>query len=66
MIYLISPPKAEEAWIKQDQSQVNSMWLELTYYIETLDFPPYIFHQCQKMVKLANLWIWMQFVILGS
>ena len=36
MIYLILPPKAEDGWIKQDQCQVNSTWLELTYYIETL------------------------------
>ena len=36
MIYLILPPKAEEGWIKPDQCQVNSIWLELTYYIETL------------------------------
>ena len=34
--YLILPPKAEAGWIKQDQCQVNSTWLELTYYIETL------------------------------
>ena len=32
MIYSISSPKAEEGWIKPDQYQVNSMWLELTYY----------------------------------
>ena len=36
MIYLILPPKAEEGWIKPDQCQVNSTWLELTYYIVTL------------------------------
>ena len=36
MIYSILPPKAEEGWIKPDQCQVNSTWLELTYYIETL------------------------------
>ena len=36
MIYLILPPKAEEGWIKPDQCQVYSTWLELTYYIETL------------------------------
>ena len=36
MIYLTLPPKAEEGWIKPDQCQVNSTWLELTYYIETL------------------------------
>ena len=36
MIYLILPPKAEEGWIKPDQCQVNSTWLELTYYIEAL------------------------------
>ena len=36
MIYLILPPKAEEGWIKPDQCQVNSTWLELTYYKETL------------------------------
>ena len=36
MIYSILPPKAEEGWIKPDKCQVNSTWLELTYYIETL------------------------------
>ena len=36
MIHLILPSKAEEGWIKQDQCQVDSMWVELTYYIETL------------------------------
>ena len=36
VIYLILPPKAEDGWIKPDQCQVNSTWLELTYYIETL------------------------------
>ena len=36
MIYSILPPKAEEGWIKPDQCQVNSTWLELTYYIVTL------------------------------
>ena len=36
MIYSILRPKAEEGWIKPDQCQVNSTWLELTYYIETL------------------------------
>ena len=38
MIYSILPPKAEEGWIKPDQCQVNSTWIELTYYIETLIF----------------------------
>ena len=36
MIHLILPPKAEAGWMKPDQCQVNSTWLELTYYIETL------------------------------
>ena len=36
MIYSILSPKAEEGWIKPDQCQVNSTWLELTYCIETL------------------------------
>ena len=36
MIYLILPPKADEGWIKPNPCQVNSTWLELTYYIETL------------------------------
>ena len=37
MIYVILPPKAEEDWIKPDQCQVNSTWIELTYYTETLN-----------------------------
>ena len=44
MIYSILPPKAEEGWIKPDQCQVNSTWLELTYYIETLGGPLHMSH----------------------
>ena len=36
MIYSILPPKAEGGWVKPDQCQENSMWIELAYYIETL------------------------------
>ena len=36
MIYLILTPKAQEGWIRLDKCQVYIMWLELTYYIETL------------------------------
>ena len=42
MIYLILPPKAEEGRIKPDQCQVNSTWVELTYYMETLTTPLYV------------------------
>ena len=33
MIYWILLPTEKEGCIKQDQCQVNSMWLELTYYL---------------------------------
>ena len=36
MIYWILLHKAEEGCIKPNQCQVNSMWLELTCYLETL------------------------------
>ena len=36
MIFSILPSKAEEGWIKPYPCQVDSIWLELTYYIETL------------------------------
>ena len=36
IIYWILLPKAEVGCIKVNQCQVNSMWLELTYFIETL------------------------------
>ena len=49
MIYSILPPKAEEGWIKPDQCQVNSTWIELTYYIETL-----IWHTLNKTAVPSN------------
>ena len=51
MIYLILPSKAEEGWIKPDQCHVNSTWIELTYYIETLVKS---INGKLKRVKIAN------------
>ena len=56
MIYFILPPKAEKGWIKPDQCWVNSTWLELTYYIETLGltFLPWDFEIDQGLEKFQN------------
>ena len=62
-IYWTLLAKAELGWIKPDQCEVNCMWFELTYAIETLVrrywiwFKPFLSH-CLKCFFPIFLRIW--------
>ena len=61
MIYLILPSKAEEGWIKPDQCQVNSTWLDflisVTLYKQIM-YPFEPLASCNFRISLSLMAFW--------